>query len=94
MKQVIKELEGRELELIMQAALRTQNANIVFREAQNKLNEAVTGYCGMLELVTGDRDPKTINIDPETGVLSREVDDTAPETGELSGEVTDTDPAG
>lgn len=74
-QKTIVTLKGRKLELILESNQRVAVAHNAAQEALNDRAEAVTAFHAMMEVVTGDNDPGSLLVDPETGKVTREVPD-------------------
>ncbi len=69
---VIRKLSERELELLVFAGQRFEQANQAMTQAQNNAQMFQSQYLESLELLTGDKDPSTLTVDAENREVFRE----------------------
>ena len=85
MKKVIKILEERERQLLVVAGEHARRAQARATEAQEESTRALVSYMALIEVATGDPDPVTISLEPDTGELWREEEAPKPRKGRGSG---------
>lgn len=75
MKKVIKKLKGRPLELLIEVGKDVDHAQQNYQMAEGIFRNAMRGFEQVMEMATGDDDPASLLLDPETGEVTRELPD-------------------
>ncbi len=70
-REVVKQLEGRERELITEAAAEVQKATVRIAQVIARGRQAEKHYTALLEVATGE-DPQDLLLDSESGQVFRE----------------------
>ena len=77
-ERIIRKLNKRELELVMQAAQRVEAAQNAHRQAQAQAQLLSSQYLECIELLTGDSDPSSLSVDIERKVIFRTLEEVSP----------------